>query len=396
MKLDDYSSKFDYVFKAASYLLRSHYDRKFFPRRPRPIQDVVDHWVHFLGVWAIIAGLYLAIVYVFFVDPNSTSLARLADFYHAPPQTLAAIYAKIKDSIFLNLLVLYFAYKAVVAYSLKQYFWDHFVHHRASGLIKVVRVGEFDQDGSFREVSAKDLGLIRSHIRLLIAPPDMDFISIVAASGWDFFGSGPSLPALPKPAEQPQKRWYQLRTKKQQPEAAPQNGYLLDLLRHKSKRFEILLLDPRSQNTHARGDAYCREDAHHPVTDAYSYSDGIVEVCKKLLELQKTNPNIEVRLTNSTPPWRMIFGQGEVWAQPIIPGLRSDHGPLYGYKRGQQSLYHSFFATNETLWHSALKLDGKALATIEADLVKLRTEVSSEGLTKDISVQGPQPIQQSY
>lgn len=354
---DSVSSKFDILFKISSFIFRSHFERKLFPKKKNTFRDICDHWIHYLGGWFIVIIIYTIIVYIFFVNPSDTSLYRIFDFGQRPIfDVIQEVYDKIKPTIFYNIVVLWVMYKALMAYAEKELLWDHFVHHKANGLIKVIKTGSFTSDSHLKEVDLELLNISRRHIIDLIEPEEKELISIVAPSGWDFFGE--QITKLPNIENKNKLSWWKkiLRIRETSIEPIP-NGFLNDFLKNKTKRFEILLLNPSSDASKVRAQAYLKEGAHQVISDPKSYSENIIKVCEKLLLLKKINPNIEIRLIDKTPLFKIILTEGEAWAQPVIPMIRSDHVPMYGFKRGPFSLYHSFFSYNEMLWHNAVVLN---------------------------------------
>jgi len=116
---------------------------------------------------------------------------------------------------------------------------------------------------------------------------------------------------------------------------------------------KILLLAPNDSSTNNRATSYLEDGAHNVAKNEQEYSDNILKCLQNIAAAKKKNSRVQVRLLKTTPTWKIVKVDREVWAQPIISGFRSDHTTMYGYKNKPHSMYHVFFNKIEDLWHRA-------------------------------------------
>ncbi len=149
-------------------------------------------------------------------------------------------------------------------------------------------------------------------------------LCILGATGWETFGS-------------------------------PQSP-LHDLLKHFQGRIHILLLKPDAAGFKKRTADLNRNEA--------SYADEIsssVDYCKTLKG--RYHKNIELKLYEDEPIWKMIFSDQYLWLQYYDPARDVDDTPVYTLQtRGaenQSSLYYPLIRVFERRWKEASSLPVK-------------------------------------
>lgn len=376
-KADKAVSKFDFLFSVSSYIFKSHYRRKHFPSSDRKFRQWWENWVHYWSCWAIVLVLYTLSVYLFAIDTPDTFLTRVANLYRKPPaETISSVYSVLKDSFWLNAVVVYFLRKAVAAASELNFVLDYFVHQKLSGLIKVVKCASFNTS-MLPEASEAQLGVARQNIDAIVNGRRRELVSVVTASGWDLFGvpredasqDTNKTQAKPNTLFQSAKSWFS-DEELDSVSKRVDHGFLLPSLAKREKTSQVLLLDPRSDFSRSRAKNYVLSGAETGIINERIYFDRCLYVLHRLREVQKANPNLSVRLTTQAIDWKIIIVDGaQTWIQHIAGDRGSDHSPLYGFRDGAYSLYNCFFNINERLWHSGQDLTDILLEKIEADLL---------------------------
>ncbi|MES2528429.1 MAG: hypothetical protein V4598_15205 [Bdellovibrionota bacterium] len=308
------------------------------------------------------ALVYCVVLYVFVIevkaDPKhiKTIWGKVCDFTEIPLKEIASIvYDSLKQSIWSNSFFIYLFYKAVTSNAERDFFRDHFEHHKLSGLIKVIKIGEFDLQSRFSEQNLKMVNVGRKHFHDLVENEEHQLITIVTASGWDFFGNDDGKAGNEYP-----------------------NGYLLKFLNQRNKRFEIILLDPLCGATSERAQSYLDDKSHNVISELKSYSDNTLTCINNIAKFSKLNPHVKVRVLNCIPAWKILKVDKEIWAQPIIPGFRSDHTTLYGFKNKPNSIYHVFFNKIENLWSQSKEIELKTYLEKEAAIKTLIANLEVE------------------
>ena len=125
----------------------------------------------------------------------------------------------------------------------------------------------------------------------------------------------------------------------------------MDIISQRFRKVQIILLDPDGPGAHERANAYLQAGAHQPIKSVQDYQDGIRAIIQNIKKAYQLNKNIELKLVDRLPCWKMVIVEGEAWVQPILQGIRSDHTPLYGFKKSEYSMYHIFWHINESAWH---------------------------------------------
>jgi hypothetical protein len=307
--------------------------------------------------WLAVGIIYICFVYFFIHQSDAGIFSKIKDVFggRAPVDIIRDVYLTTKVSPFFNISFLVVLYIAVTANAERDLLKDAFTHLKISGLIKALKIGAFDESSLLKEQSEKELKIARGNILEILSSPTVELVTIVTASGYDFFGEGE---ALNTPADAKDEK------KKQVP---LKNGYLLDLLQKREKNFQILLMHPSSEDFCERGQGYFVDHGHKVLQRPEDYKRSIETSVCNIKEAFKKNKNIEVRYTKKNPQWKMIFSEREVWVQPILHGFRSDHTPMYGFRKSENSMYHAFWNLSEEMWHTAEKVDlsssGSSLST---------------------------------
>lgn len=331
----DLFSKF---FGVTSYLFQFHLKRLYFPKTNKKWGDYVEDALILVATWVIAIVLYFLFIYIFVYYPEMGLWAKIKSFLH-PLTLLRGILPIICDSIFLNIVFLGVLYTALISSAKTSFLEDIFAHVKISGLIKSIKVGAFDESSVLKEEPESEVKVARKNIEEILSNPTVERITIITASGFDFFGTGLALPL------------------KEGQKSGLKNGYLLDILRQREKMFQIVLLDPDCPDFTTRAEKYFGPISHKVLADIEEYKKNFQSTISNIKKAYEINKNIELRFTNLVPQWKMVFSEREVWVQTIIPGFRSDHTPMYGFKKSPHSLYHSYWNISEDIWHSAVVKD---------------------------------------
>lgn len=358
----DWLDKFSWFFRASNFCFSFYLNRKYYPKKNKKFRDHVEDTLVYLVSWAIVGLMYVLFVYLFVHESEKSTWIRLGDFLTSPEGAIRDVYTAVtatKTSTFFNGSFLAILYIALTSKAEKDFLKDAFTHLKISGLIKALKIGAFNEECILKEQSDAQLRIARDNIVEILGNPTVELITIVTASGWDFFGNGTAIPVQETLEEERNKS--QKKNKKSEP---LKNGYLLDLIKRRQKTVQILLLDPDSPELSNRAEGYMKDGAHNNVVKSVEEYKRNINVCiKNISEAFKLNKNIELRLCSSVPQWKMVFAEREVWVQPILDGFRSDHTPLYGFSKTDHSIYHAFWNISEEVWHRSKKVD---LATLAA------------------------------
>ncbi|RZK24831.1 MAG: hypothetical protein EOO43_07090 [Flavobacterium sp.] len=354
MKLDDFVDHYNYFFKFTSWCFKPYLKRKHHPEQKSTFEYKAQSIFIWLGTWLAVVLTYILFVYFFLYEPadgktrgieyiKSTAIMDLLrDLYQC---FNTSIYA---HSGFVVLLYLTVQYRAE-----RDYFKPLVLHADLSGLIKVIKTGSFDDESHIVEQTEEQIQIARKNIIETVSSNEKELIRIITASGWDFFGAGRAMPPIKEVKIDKGDSWFAKRKKrKEQNKIAGflMNGYLLDIIKKRSKTVEIVLLDPDCEAARERARQYSNNNSHHAVKSEDEYIQGIRTCIKNLKVIAQDNSRIKLRLVDRVPRWKVILVGGEVWAQPIIEGKRSDHTPLYGFKKNSHSLYHFYFNLVDSYW----------------------------------------------
>lgn len=334
---------FDILFIVTAFILKPHYRQLNFPTKKT---NKLLLTFQRIGLWIVLGVIYCGVFYVFVIDVHDPATlkiktigGKLGDFFNVPWKDITSTIVKeLKTAIWSNAFFVFLFYKAVSSNAEKEFFRDHFEHHKISGLIKTIKIGAFDIESRYGEQNLSLVNEGRKHFHNLVENEEHQLITIVTASGWDFFGN-------------PEKG-KELSDKNPFP-----NGYLLKFLSQRNKRFEIMLIDPNSTSCADRAKSYLTDKSHKVLDEEKSYKENIESVLKNIATASTGNIHVTVKLLPNIPTWKLVKVDKEIWAQPIISGFRSDHTTLYGFKNKPNSIYHIFFNKIEDSWKSAAVLD---------------------------------------
>lgn len=357
MTFDDVKDKFSSLFRITTKILAPYTRLKYEPPQIQTIDDQIQRLAVWAGSWLFVGFVYVVSVYLWVYEKPGEARKQLTDFYTRPPaEVFNEIVAKLLISPFFNLSFLALMYLAITMHAEKTYLEGRFVHLKLSGLIKALTLGKFDISSRVAEQSNQEVQVARANICATVNDGSKELITIVSASGWDFFGTPAPTPPI-TPAQADAKKpfwkfwqwafWSRIRPSKKD----HVEGYLLEPLSQQFRKVQIILLDPSGTSAQERASAYLADGSHRPINDVAEYGKNISSAIENIKKAYKKNKNIELKLVDQLPQWKMVIVEGELWTQPIIPGVRSDHTPLYGFKKTEYSMYHSFWHLAEALWH---------------------------------------------
>lgn len=283
---------------------------------------IKKYWLHAVG-----AGVVILISYCFglcFLElGNGVKLETLVTMISGDyNQRAALLKTYVGSNPLLNSTVLVVVYTAMLALARVRYLETEHWNKQKSGLAFSVPVSTWDETPKFTKPEAEFLKDANDAVLRIIGSQRVDLIRIKVASGFDCFGS---------------------------------QGFLVDLLRRPNKPWRILMMNPDSEGARRRANQYFSEraaDRPPELRDAAHYLSGIKETVNRVLEIKRThNPNIEVRLYDHTPQWRLIFALGYAIVKGFAPGQRSDSATVNIFETKSTSLYHSFIEMFEDIWH---------------------------------------------
>jgi len=355
MDWGDWSDKYNYFFRLTSWLYKPYLKRKYHPTERVTLEYKVISGLVFVGTWVMVALIYIGLIYFFFYEP-ADKIPRNWSYLASQniPIILSDVYTALKISIFYHAAFIVLIVFTIQARAERDYFKPLVVHSDLLGLIKVIKTGAFDKDSNVLEQDEKQVSIARANIYATAESEDKEIIRIMTTSAWDFFGEGPALPRNEDPNSVEKKFWWKKNTNSKKI-SQWDNGYALELIKGRSRTVEIIMLDPNSDVAKARAKQYLSNSGHKAIESEQEYIRGINTCLKNLAKAKELNPRITVKIvSDKIPRWKMILVEGEVWAQPIMDGKRSDHTPLYGFKKSPQSLYHYYFNLFDSYWHSSM------------------------------------------
>lgn len=348
MSAGDLKDKLSSFFKVTAFLLGPYLKLKYQPKKDKSVEDYFQMAFIYTGSWLFVALAYVLFVYLFVFQNSDGHTGAVSDLFTRPPiDVLNDVITAFKVSPFFNLSFLVVMYFAITYHAEKTFLEERILHLNLSGLIKTLTLGSFDISSQIKEQHQDQVQVARANIYRTASDHTKELLSVVSASGWDLFGGTTSNTTPPKSKTQ---RWWQ-RWTKSQPNF--DDGYLLPVISEQFRKVQIILLDPDCDAAKNRAQSYLQDGSHKPIASSDAYLNGIRDTISRIKTAYKKNKNIELRLIKSLPQWKIVIVEGEVWAQPIIPGVRSDHTPLYGFNKTEYSLYHSFWHLNENCWHNA-------------------------------------------
>lgn len=368
MTTEDFKNKIEWFLGITAKLCRPYLKRKYYPPKD---EDWLDKYIGtlliYLSTWILVGVVYISFVYLFvYVSPEGRT-GSISDFWQRSPKDIILdVFNFAKVSVYFNLTFLLAMYFAIINHAEKTFLKGSHLHLELAGLIKAIKLGQYDRSSHIKEQSEDQVGIARKNILSVADNSDFSSLSILTASGWDFFGSGhpltnkpllatpaqapttPSTSSAPAPSNNPKPSWW----KKLVSSTPIQNGYLLPVIREQSKRVRIILLDPNSAACRQRAKDYLGAGKHQVIKSEDEYKKSIEDVIANLKLEHRKNKNIELKLVQNIPQWKIVISNNEAWVQPVNPGIRSDHAPLYGFKKGDYSMYHTFWNIHEALWHA--------------------------------------------
>jgi hypothetical protein len=317
--------------------LRSRHNKN--STRSREIPEILNDLAYLFLSCGVTIGVYLLIFYILFFPSTKSVFDRLWAFYPlSVPRLITGLgemFVCIAKTPMRHGFMFIVFYNVLNSVAEVEYLEGVFVHSKICGLIKSFKIGVFDEASCLKSQKEKELVLAQRNIKALVSLKQVERVTIITTSGYDYFGSGPSFPAA----------------------KGCEHGYLCPLLENKSIEFEIVLLNPNTTAFEGRADAYLADTSAQVIKDAQEYRKGFNSVLRNLIVAYKKNHNIHLRFTEIMPQWKMVFIEGEVWVQSIINGYRSDHSPMYGFKKTGYSMYHGFWHISEAIWQAATEID---------------------------------------
>lgn len=355
MGLGDIRDKFTSLFKITAFLFRPYVKLRYQSKNSKSMEDWLTKVFVYAGTWLSILVIYILFMYLTFYKDANGREGEFSDFYTIPPVDLYNELLKfILISPFFKITFLLMLFFAITFHAEKVYLESRVLHLDLSGLIKTLTLGKFDISSNVKEQNEGQVKIARSNIFNTVNDNTKELITIISASGWDLFGSPPP----PQPQQQPA-------TIAKKPNRfvswcvrtflgdtrTYEDGYLLEVVSQQFRKVQIVLLDPDGETVKKRAECYMKDGGHKPIKAADEYKKGIEAVIANIKIAYKKNKNIELKLIDKLPEWKMVIVEGEIWTQPIIQGVRSDHTPLYGFNKTEYSMYHSFWNISEAIWH---------------------------------------------
>ncbi|MCY4524421.1 MAG: hypothetical protein OXB84_06760, partial [Halobacteriovoraceae bacterium] len=138
---DSFKKLFDVVFFSSSFLLQSYYKRNHFKQEKSTRSELLNQHIHFLGVWMVLIGFYCLMVYLFGVKYEVSVQSRFLQLFSASPEkTGDEIYQALKNSLLVHGFFIYVFYRGITSNAERNFMRSHFLHHKLSGLIKVIKM----------------------------------------------------------------------------------------------------------------------------------------------------------------------------------------------------------------------------------------------------------------
>lgn len=360
---DKIKEKFGYFFRTTAYLFRPYLELKYNPKKNQKIQDRLHSALVYIATWVVIGVVYIGFVYLFIYKDAQGNSGHISDIWEkSPAEIFTAFLHSASVAPVFNIMFLIVLYYAIISFAEKEYLNAIYVHTKISGLLKVIKLGKFDSTGKIIEQGEEQVLEARRNVLATLADPEKEAISILAPSGYDFFGTGKALGGSPAPVKPYRYKWMKWCAEKITSSSDHlNNGYVLKVVAEQTRNVRIILLDPDGEAVKKRANDYFGHESHRPIRTPQEYSDGIRFVINNLRDIYQTkkNRNIELKIIDKLPDWKMVLVEGEVWVQPIIPGARSDHAPVYGFKKSESSMYYAYFCIFDELWHdkNSVKVD---------------------------------------
>lgn len=280
------------------------------------------YWIQIIGaIFISIIFYFFSIVFLkllFGININSISMLfplNLNNF-------LEIIYTMFQDDVYLNFSVLVLVSYLIVSYSKISFLEGEYWNIKKSGLILFIPTSEWDETP---KLSLPNEDLLNRSFELeekFLSNPNNDLIRIYLASGYDSFRIG---------------------------------GNLEKVLKNSRKTWKILLLNPDSNGAKERAKDYFDDRASDRpnFSSEQDYLDGIKSVMANIIKIKnECNPNIELRVFDQNPQWRIIIFGTTAIVRGFGPGQRSDRAPMLIFEQNSTSLFHTYTEIFEDIWHN--------------------------------------------
>jgi hypothetical protein len=280
------------------------------------------YWIQIIGaIFISIIFYFFSIVFLkllFGINISSINMLfplNLNNFFEI-------IYIMFKDDVYLNLSVLVLVSYLIVSYSKISFLEGEYWNTKKSGLHLFIPTSEWDETP---KLSLPNEELLKWSFELeekLLSNPKNDLIRIYLSSGYDSFKIG---------------------------------GNLEKVLKNPRKTWKILLLNPDSKGAKERAKDYFTDRASDrpSFSSEEDYLNGIKSVISNIINIKNEhNPNIELRLFDQNPQWRIIIFGTTAIIRGFGPGQRSDRAPMLIYEQNSTSLFHTYAEIFEDIWHN--------------------------------------------
>ena len=280
------------------------------------------YWIQLTGA-IFISGIFYFFSIIFFKLLFGINVENFKFFFPLNINSFIEIIYKIfKDDVYLNFSVLVLVVYLIVSYSKISFLEGEYWNTKKSGLSLFIPTSEWDETP---KLSLPNEELLKKSFELeakLLSNPRNDLIRIYLSSGYDSFRNG---------------------------------GNLENVLKNPRKTWKILLLKPDSKGAKERANDYFDERASDrpSFSSKEDYPEGIKKVISNIIRIKtECNPNIELRLYEQNPQWRIIIFGTTAIVRGFGPGQRSDRAPMLIFEQNSTSLYHTFTEIFEDIWHN--------------------------------------------
>ncbi len=289
------------------------------------VEIIRKHLLNILGAIVFTFIMYVIVVTVVILSAG-VNLEIFDKFVSGDwNERVGMIFNFFNNNVYANFTLITLYVLLTVEYAKTNYLEKKYWHFKRSGMLLSVPLGEWDETPKLNIPEDKLIKNARDVVRSFLSTKDVDQIRVKAASGYDLFG---------------------------------EHGYLVDLLKKPNVTWKILLMNPAGDGVKIRHDGYNKERASDPPADLKQkhYSQTITEVIDTIKDIKKNcNANIEVRVYDHIPQWRMFICSGVAIVGSFGPGQRSDRVPLYLFENSNTSMFHGYEEMFEDIWHNSSK-----------------------------------------
>lgn len=301
------------------------------------IQDVVEahyssgvrtiiqkHLLNILGAIAFTAIMYVVVVAAVILSAG-VELSIFNQFTQGDwNEKVGMILNFFSTNVYANTTLLSLYGLLTVEYAKTRFLEGKYWHLKRTGILLSVPLGEWDETPKLNVPEVELVESSQNVIKSFINTRQVDQVRVKAASGYDLFG---------------------------------EKGFLLDCIKKPNVTWRILLMNPEGKGVEKRSESYNTERASDPPSfGSQSYKENISSIISKIQEIKKSNNlNIQVRLYDHTPQWRIFIFSGIAIVGSFGPGQRSDRVPHFIFENTNTSLFHGYEEMFEDIWHNSSK-----------------------------------------